>query len=140
MLFWLVRPVLRKGSRFPYFVQRIPADVKPHVVGLRLAIPLGNESHHITIRPGANDIRLSLRTADPSEAKVRHAAVASYLEKVWRARREKAPLTLTHKQATALAGKLYRAWTGAEKSRARPPLSQTLPQRRRAGSVARAQE
>ena len=114
MLFRLVRPVRRKGSRVPYFVQRIPADVKPHVGGVRLAIPLGDTFNHVTIRAGANDIRFSLRTDDPSEAKLRHALVAAHLEKVWRALREKAPASLTHRQATALASELYRAWAGGE--------------------------
>src|SRR2546423_1434673 len=114
MLFRLVRPVRRKGSRVPYFVQRIPADVKAHVGSLRLTIPLGETSQHVTLRAGANDIRLSLRTSDPSEAKVRHAVVAAHLEKVWRALREKTPVSLTHRQATALAGELYRAWAGGE--------------------------
>ena len=114
MLFQLVRPMRRKGSRVPYFVQRIPADLKRCVGGLRLAIPLGGAVHHVTLRADANDIRFSLRTADPSEVKLRLAAVASYLEMVWRALREKKPVPLTHKQATALAGELYRAWVNAE--------------------------
>ena len=108
MLFRLVRPVRRKGSRVPYFVQRIPADVKPYIEGGQFTIPLGDTFHKVTLRPGANDIRFSLRTTDPSEAKIRHAAVAAHLENVWRTFREKTPVTLTHKQATALAGALYR--------------------------------
>lgn len=112
MLFRLVRPVQRKGSRVPYFVQRIPADVKRRAAGLRLAIPLGDGTHHLTIRAGASDVRLSLRTTDPSEAKRRQAAVAAHFENVWRALREKEPVSLTHQQATALAGEFYFAWAG----------------------------
>jgi len=36
MLYRLVRPVRRSGSRIPYFIQRIPADVKTRAVGLSI--------------------------------------------------------------------------------------------------------
>jgi hypothetical protein len=72
MLFRLVRPVLRKGSRVPDFVQRIPADVRAVIRNpLRLAVPVGGGFHRIIVRPGANDIRFSLRTTDPTEGKMR---------------------------------------------------------------------
>lgn len=35
MLYRLVRPMRRKGSRHPYFLQRIPADVKALAVSER---------------------------------------------------------------------------------------------------------
>lgn len=62
------------------------------------------------VRATTAAIKASLRTADPVEAKRRQAALASYTETVWQALREDAPLPLTNKQATALAGLLYRAW------------------------------
>ena len=43
MLFRLVRPMKRDGSRMPIFVQRIPTDVMSRAVGTRLAIPLGGD-------------------------------------------------------------------------------------------------
>ena len=42
MLFRVVRPMKRSGSRFAYFVQRIPANIRDKVTGERLAIPLGD--------------------------------------------------------------------------------------------------
>lgn len=42
----------------------------------------------------------------------------AYLEGVWQALRNDAPVHLTHRQATALAGELYRVWADSE-SRAR---------------------
>jgi hypothetical protein len=36
MLFRLVRPMRRNGSRNVYFVQRIPADLKQRAAGLKL--------------------------------------------------------------------------------------------------------
>jgi len=115
MLRRLVRSVKRSGSSIPVFVQRIPKDVKSRAVGQKLSVPVGESFVPLTISAKAKDVRLSLRTRDPSDAKVRHAQVAGYLETVWQALRSDAPLPLTHRQATALAGELYRAWTAEER-------------------------
>ena len=114
MLFRLVRPVKRTGSRNRQFVRRIPSDVKSRAVGLKLSIPVGDETQAVIVTPRAQSVRLSLRTDDPAEVKVRLAQVDAYLENVWRALREDAPVSLTHRQATALAGELYRAWANGE--------------------------
>jgi len=114
MLFRLVRPVKRTGSRYRQFVRRIPADVRNKATGLKLSIPVGDQTQALIISPRAQSVRLSLRTDDPAEVKVRLAVVDAYLETVWRALREDAPVSLTHRQATALAGELYRAWVHGE--------------------------
>src|SRR5665213_278272 len=114
MLFRLVRAVKRTGSRNRQFVRRIPTDVKSNAVGVKLAIPVGEQTQTVVITPRAQSVRLSLRTDDPAEAKARLAAVDAYLENVWRALREDAPVSLTHRQATALAGELYHAWANGE--------------------------
>jgi integrase len=119
LLFRLVRPVKRKGSRNRQFVRRIPADVRNKAVGLKLTIPVGEQTQTVIISPRAQSVRLSLRTDDPVEVKSRLAAVDAHLENVWRALRELAPVSLTHRQATALAGDLYRAWANGE-GRERP--------------------
>jgi hypothetical protein len=106
--------VLRPGSSSRQFNQHIPRDVRSRAIGRTLVIPIGNETTRITITPGMASIRVSLRTRDPSEAKVRQAKVVAYLESVWRALRSTAPVTLTYRQATALAGRLYRAWANGE--------------------------
>jgi hypothetical protein len=113
MLFRLVRPMRRSGSRNVYFVQRIPADLKTRATGLKLNLPIGNETVPFAISPKANYVKVSLRTSDPSEGKVRHATTAGYLETVWQALREDAPIPLTNREATALAGRLYRAWASS---------------------------
>ncbi|UGX93515.1 site-specific integrase [Bradyrhizobium barranii subsp. barranii] len=118
MLVRVVRPMRRDGSRFPLFVQRIPADVRSKAVGLELAIPLGDGFVFVTPSDGAQAVRFSLRTAEPSEIKTRQALAAAHLETVWAALRNDAPAHLTHRQATALAGELYRVWADSE-SRAR---------------------
>ncbi|QND73994.1 tyrosine-type recombinase/integrase [Tardiphaga robiniae] len=104
----------RQSSRYPLFVQRIPADVREKAVGNPLAIPLGDGFVFVTPSGIAQAIRFSLRTADPSEIKTRQAVAAAFLEGVWAALRDDAPTKLSHKQATALAGELYRAWADSE--------------------------
>ncbi|WP_247389256.1 MULTISPECIES: tyrosine-type recombinase/integrase [unclassified Bradyrhizobium] len=118
MLFRVVRPMSRDGSRFPSFVQRIPADVRAKVAGIELAIPLGGGFVFVRPSESAQAIRFSLRTAEPSEAKARHGVAAAHLEGVWQALRNDAPVHLSHRQTTALAGELYRVWADSE-SRAR---------------------
>lgn len=118
MLFRVVRPMKRDGSRIPIFVQRIPADVMSRAVGTRLAIPLDDGFAFVTVSARAQSVRFSLRTADPSQVKSRQAIAAAYLEGVWTALREDAPIKLSHRQATALAGELYRIWAdGADRAR-----------------------
>jgi integrase len=114
MLFRVVRPMKRDGSRIPIFVQRIPVDVMSRAVGTRLAIPLGDGFTFVTVSPRAQSVRFSLRTADPSQVKSRQAIAAAYLEDVWTALREDAPAKLSHRQVTALAGDLYRVWADGE--------------------------
>jgi integrase len=104
----------RPGSSMSYFVQRIPADVQARAVGRKLAIPIGKFTHLHTITAKAESVRLSLRTRDPVETKLRQAAAVAYLEMVWQSLRATKPTSLSHKQATALAGDLYRAWADGE--------------------------
>ncbi|UPK20349.1 tyrosine-type recombinase/integrase [Bradyrhizobium sp. 131] len=104
----------RDESRFPFFAQRIPADVRRKAVGLKLAIPLGDSFVFVTPTEGTQAVRFSLRTAEPSEAKRRHALAAASLATVWEALRNDSPVRLTHRQATALAGELYRVWADSE--------------------------
>lgn len=110
MLFRLVRPVKRSGSTKRQFLQRIPKDVQARAAGLALSIPMGSDTHLLTISPRAEAIRFSLGTGDPSEAKTRNAEAGAYLERVWQALRQDAPIPLNHREATALSGRLYRAW------------------------------
>jgi hypothetical protein len=88
--------------------------VRSKAVGLKLSIPVGGETQTVILSPRAQSVRLSLRTDDPAEVKARLAAVDAYLENFWRALREDAPASLTHRQATALAGELYHAWVNGE--------------------------
>ena len=93
MLFRLVRPVKRTGSRNRQFVRRIPSDVRSKVVGLKLSIPVGERTQAVILSARAQSVRLSLRTDDSAEVKVRLAVVDAYLENVWRALREDASVS-----------------------------------------------
>ncbi len=115
MLLKLVRPVKRSGSSVPYFVQQIPTDVRASAIGRTLEVPLGNASVRIPITPRTDCIRFSLRTRDPAQVKIRQAQAAAHLEMTWQALRQKQPAALSNRQATALAGELYRAWADEER-------------------------
>lgn len=110
MLFRLVRPMKRKGTQNRHYERRIPSDVRHLAVGLRLSIPVGDEFRSVTISGRTQLVRVSLRTADPAEVKRRLAQVDEYLERLWWHLRADQPISLTHEQATALAGDFYRAW------------------------------
>jgi integrase len=111
MLYRMVRPAKRKGSSNFVYVRRIPVDVRDAAVRLgRLDVPVGGSLVTVRITPSTQAIRLSLGTSEPREVKSRNAAVDAYLENVWRALRQHEPAALTHRQAVALSGELYRAW------------------------------
>ena len=109
MLVRLVRPMRRKGSSKAFFVQWIPAHVKASAVGITLTVPVGDALIPVKITSQTAAVRLSLRTTDPSETKIRQAAVAVHLERLWQSLRNK-PRSLTFKEAVALAGEVYRAF------------------------------
>ena len=111
MLLRLASPVLRPGSSIPQFVQRIPADLKGSTVGLRLEIPVGDDFVTVAITEKTQAIRFSLGTRDPAEAKGRQAGALSFIARVFDQLRADEPVTLTHRQATALGGEFYRSWT-----------------------------
>lgn len=126
MLFRVVRPMKRKSSRSAYFVQRIPADIKGRIVGQRLAIPFGDSVKFVTPTARAQSITFSLRTDDPVKVKILQSTIAGHLEALWQALRDDAPVKLSHRQATALAGDLYRIWADSE-SRAQSIAVEHIP-------------
>lgn len=106
------RPMKRSGSTSHHLVHRIPADVLPKAAGLTLSIPVGDETVTVTLSSKAKDVRVSLRTRDPQEARKRQAAAVAYLGSAWEAVR-KGPRRLTHKETVALAGEAYAALVAA---------------------------
>jgi hypothetical protein len=111
MLFRLVRPIRRKDSRNGYFQQRIPADVRPHAIGRTLEFQVGGETVSVRVTERSAIIKLSLRSSDPVEVKLGQAEATRQAELHWKALRQTAPVTLTHRHCVALAGRAYEAWT-----------------------------
>jgi integrase len=107
----------RKGSRNVYYKRRIPKDVQRKAAGLTLHLPVGDAEVPYTISEAAREVVVSLRTAIPAEVKERNAAIDAYLERIWNALRAEGPVSLTHRQVTAIAGGFYRAWTSDVRSR-----------------------
>ncbi len=117
MLFRLVSPVKRSGTENRQFVQRIPQAIRAKVVGRTFKIELADEEFvTVTISHQTQTVRFSLRTSNASEAKRRQARAAAALERIWESLRDNEPVTLSHRQATALSGKLYRAWVDEQSS------------------------
>jgi enoyl-CoA hydratase/carnithine racemase len=106
--------MFRDDSGNGYFYRRIPADIVPLARGLKLSLPVGEEFVSVTLSPKATHVKRSLRSSDPREVKARTARLEAHLEEVWARLREDRPATLTHKQAVALAGELYREWAAGE--------------------------
>lgn len=78
----------RPGSSLIQFRERIPADVLVKAAGRALAVPVAGETIPITLSARAVEVRLSLRTRGPAEAKARHAEVKAYLATVWQGLRD----------------------------------------------------
>jgi site-specific recombinase XerD len=115
MLYRLVRPMQRKGSRNVYFQQRIPADVKQAAIGRRLEFLVGGETVRFAVTEQSHAIKFSLRTFDPAEVKLRQAEAARQAELHWTALRQTKPVTLSHRQCVALSERAYQAWASGER-------------------------
>jgi hypothetical protein len=97
----------RSDASAHQFVQRIPADIKGKVQGSTIAVQVGDEIALVRVSEKARDIRMSLRTRDPHEARERQGMVVASVEKAWRTVRE-GPTPLTFEKTVALAGEWYR--------------------------------
>lgn len=75
----MARPVRLKTSRNIYFRQRIPADVLDKARGAAVVVPLSDDKSRIVIGGTASEVKFSLGTSDPRQAKSRHSAAADYL-------------------------------------------------------------
>jgi hypothetical protein len=115
MLYRLVRPMRRKGSRNEYFQQRIPADLKQAAIGRRLTFLIAGEAASFAVTERSRAIKFSLRSSDPAEVKVRQAEAARQAELHWKALRQTKAVTLSHRQCVALSGLAYEAWASGER-------------------------
>ncbi len=106
----MARPTRRKGSTYIQFDRRIPKAVLDRVRGQKLLIPVGTEVVEKRISPSAIHLKLSLRTDDKAEGKLRHAQIDGYLERVYAGLLTAVPVKLTHRECVAIAGVFYRGW------------------------------
>lgn len=89
MVLAMTRPWKHPKTSVYYLRQRVPADL----VGVI----------------GKKEVKVSLGTKDPSEAKLRHVIALQKLQDRWSLERAQ-PESLTQKQIFALAGEAYREW------------------------------
>lgn len=89
-----------------YLRVSVPKDVAQAAKGKKLLLPVGDALCPVTV--GAV-VKVSLQTKSASEAKQRHTAALAVVHQFWEALRA-GPKPLSHKQALALAGEVYRVW------------------------------
>lgn len=83
----MTRPQKRPDSSFHYYRKRVPKDLRSVV--------------------GKSEIKISLRTRDPVEAKIANARIAAEVEARWEQMR-RGVISVSQKQAVAMAGEIYR--------------------------------
>jgi integrase len=98
------RPIKDPSSGIYRMKPRVPADLAGKAKGKSITLPVGGAWS--TVRVG-EFVEMSLKTRDPNEAKIRHAAADAALRQYWEALRA-GSVALSHKQATAIAGQVYR--------------------------------
>ncbi|MDA7427590.1 hypothetical protein PGB28_03905 [Primorskyibacter aestuariivivens] len=89
------------GSAY-YLRVHVPRDVVANASGATVSLPIGDRICQLKLTTHA---KVSLRTKYWPEAKKRFAAALAALESHWEALR-RGPVTLSHKQAVALAGEV----------------------------------
>jgi len=89
-----------------YLRVRVPSDLVTKVKGQTISLPVGGAT--IRVKAGES-VKVSLRTRDPREAKAWFATTLTALNAYWEAVR-KGPKKLSHKEAVALAGEIYRTF------------------------------
>lgn len=100
----------RADSTLQQFQKRVPKDVLARARGRSYPLtlpafgPVPEQVIEVTIRPA---LSFSLRVRDPAAAKARVGAVTAQLEQIFASLRG-GPVELTHKQAVALSGEVYR--------------------------------
>jgi len=111
-------PFIPKHSTVYWYRQRVPKDVAALAKGRSVSVTVDNLVRPLTI---GGELKVSLGTKDPSVAKVRARDVQSQFDLIWASFRT-SEVTLTHKQAVALAGEVYRAFMLMEDNPGTPAL------------------
>jgi integrase len=104
MIIAMSRPWRHPVTGMFYFRSRLPADLKKVVAGQSLTVEVAGSGSTVKL---AAILKISLRTKDPSEARLRHVSVQAQLEQRWAASRT-GVASLSHKEVQSLAGIWYR--------------------------------
>ena len=117
MVLRMARPTRRKSSNFEQSRHRVPADLRGRANGFKVIVEFPatatDPAHTVGATIGANEVAFSLRTRDPATAKARKGLANAHLEAMFARLRADAAVTLTTRQAVALAGDVYKAITEA---------------------------
>lgn len=108
----MASPVRRVDSAFQQFRKRVPAAVLARARDrpVLIELPAVGNKPAVTLMPRLRaEVKFSLRTADPTEAKTRMASALASLGRVVDAI-SRGPVPLPHKQIVALSGEVYRAF------------------------------
>jgi hypothetical protein len=87
-----------------YLRYRLPADLAKSLGGQKATFEVAGTESTVKLAP---IFKVSLRTKDAGEARLRHASVQAQVQERWAAARDGA-VSLTNKEITALAGIRYR--------------------------------
>lgn len=104
MIIRMSQPWRHPKTHILYFRARLPADLARRLAGRSLTLDVGGAASTIRLNGW---IKVSLRTKDLREAKLRHANVQAQVETRWAAARN-GTQALTHRQVLEIAGAWYR--------------------------------
>lgn len=104
MVLAMIRPYKHPKTGVYWLRDRAPSDVKSTARGRVVFVEIDGLTYQHRI--GA-ELKVSLRTKDPAEARVRSNLVETQFNAIWESFRH-APRKLTHKEVQALAGEVYR--------------------------------
>ncbi|WDR00866.1 integrase [Devosia sp. J2-20] len=103
-------PYKHKITGVYWFKQRVPARLRTAAKGKSVTITVDEAPSVVKL---GEYLKVSLRTKDAAEAKRRGNDAQSQFDLVWQSLSD-APSRLTHRQAVALAGEVYRMFKSAE--------------------------
>jgi Domain of unknown function (DUF6538) len=104
MIIVMSRPWRHPDTGVFYFRSRLPADLKKVVAGRSLTVDVEGAGSTVKL---ADTLKISLRTKDEGEARLRHASVQAQVQQRWAAARTGAT-SLSNREILALAGEWYR--------------------------------
>lgn len=104
MIISMSRPWRHPDTGIYYYRARVPADLSAKLSGTHLTVEVATVLTRAKVR---SIVKISLRTKDSMEARLRHASVQSQLELRWASARGR-PNRLTTQEISGLAGVWYR--------------------------------